>query len=104
MCEATKEAAYLNSLLRELNIKMAGESVTLFNDNQSAHKLAVNPIFHRRTKHIDVKYHFIREALESKLIDLHYKSTEEMTADILTKPLGPTKHNFCCFKLGLSHT
>lgn len=77
-------------------------SVQLYNDNQSAQKLAHNPVFHNRTKHIDVKYHYIKKLIESRVIKLDYLSTQEMIADILTKGLHNAKHKFCSANLGLN--
>lgn len=57
-------------------------------DNQGAIAIARNPIGHARTKHIDIRYHFIRETLQEGTIDLCYCPTSEMVADILTKPLS----------------
>ena len=57
-------------------------------DNQGAIYIAENPVEHSRTKHIDVCYHYIREALNKKIIEINYDCpTEDMIADILTKPL-----------------
>ncbi|OUC41952.1 hypothetical protein D917_10565 [Trichinella nativa] len=61
------------------------KSVVLQSDNQSALKLARNPAFHAGTKHIDIRYHFIREAAERKDVELRYLPTEQMVADVLTK-------------------
>ena len=59
----------------------------LYEDNQGAICLANNPTGHKRTKHIDVRHHFIREQIENKTISLAYIKTTEMTADLLTKAL-----------------
>ena len=61
-------------------------------DNQGAIAIAKNPVDHSRTKHIDIRFHYIREAVQDKLITLKYCPTENMMADILTKPL--TKGRF----------
>jgi hypothetical protein len=61
-------------------------------DNQGAIKLSKNPQHHNRTKHIDVKYHFIRKSCQDGLIELAYIPTTEMVADILTKALPRDKH------------
>lgn len=60
---------------------------TLYIDNQSAIRLIKNPEFHKRTKHIDVRYHFIREKFEDNIFSLEFVGTEDQLADILTKPL-----------------
>ena len=72
--------------------KSPGEPQVIFADNQGAIKLSKNPQHHKRTKHIDVKYHFIRESTQSGLIQLIYIPTDEMVADILTKALPRDRH------------
>ncbi|MBE3102866.1 MAG: Ty1/Copia family ribonuclease HI [Bacilli bacterium] len=57
-------------------------------DNKSAISLAKNPVFHERSKHIELKYHFIRDCVETKKIELEFVATELQLADMLTKPLG----------------
>ena len=62
-------------------------------DNQSAIALSKNPVLHDRSKHIDTKFHFIRECVDSGKICLDYASTQEQLADVLTKSLGQAR--FC---------
>jgi len=57
-------------------------------DNQSAIKLAKNPVQHGRSKHIDTRYHFLRDHVKQKTIELKYCNTTEQIADIFTKPLA----------------
>lgn len=97
--EASKEAIHLRSLLLEI----IGEKlcIDVFNDSQSAQKIALNPISHKRTKHIDVRHHFIREVISKNYIKLRYLSTDEMLADILTKSLCSVKHCKFVAELGL---
>lgn len=85
LSEASKEAIYLRNLLSEIQGRL--DIITLYNDNQGAQKLCSNPVFHEKTKHIDIRHHFVREAVENKLIKLDYLSTDEMVADILNKRL-----------------
>lgn len=107
--EGSKEAIYLLSLYKELldstqlfpSLSLNNLTVELYNDNQSAQKLVSNPVFHKRTKHIQIKYHFIREAVNCKYVNLNYMQTDKMVADILTKPLSKFKHLFCCKGLGV---
>ncbi|XP_049317564.1 uncharacterized protein LOC125780091 [Bactrocera dorsalis] len=98
--EAAKEALSLKGALKEVGIECT--SVKLFNDNQSAQKLAVSSNFHPRTKHIDVRHHFIRDCVRDKAITLEYMSTLKMPADILTKGLTELKHSNCSSSLGLT--
>jgi hypothetical protein len=63
------------------------EPTRIFEDNQGCIALSENPIFHKRTKHIDIRYHFIRERVASGEIELKYVATEHQLADLLTKAL-----------------
>ena len=67
-------------------------ATTIFVYNQGAMKLAENPQFHNRTKHIDIRYHFIRDTLAAGEIVLQYLPMADMVADIMTKPLPGEKH------------
>lgn len=86
---ATCEAIFLRRLCNELGFEQS--ATTIFVDNQSAMDLARNPVHHSRTKHIEVRHHFIREKLESGEVTLEYKPTADQTADIFTKPLPAVK-------------
>lgn len=99
LSEATKEAIHLRRFLFE--VLGTVEATTIFCDNQSAGLMAKNPVFHERTKHIAIKYHFVREVIESKDIIVKYLPTEEMPADVLTKGLCLPKHELCATRLGL---
>ena len=65
--------------------------ITLYCDNMSSIQLAKNPVFHARTKHIEVHYHYVQEKVLAHEIDLVYVSTHEQVADIFTKSLGAEK-------------
>src|SRR5260221_296069 len=71
----------------------------LFCDNQAAIKLATDDNYHARKKHIDIRFHFIRQVITSGAIDMVYCPTDDMTADILTKALPRWK--VMCHSLGL---
>ncbi|CAD7003740.1 unnamed protein product [Ceratitis capitata] len=88
---AAKEAIYLKRLLRELGFSNTGPMV-INNDNQSAQHLARNPVHHDRSKHIDIKYHFVRNLIRNNEIKLNYVCTNDMFSDILTKNLPKVKH------------
>jgi hypothetical protein len=68
-------------------------------DNQSCVKLSENPVFHDRSKHIEIKYHYIRDMLQRKAVHVQYLPTHEQIADIFTKPLANTKFEYFCEKL-----
>ena len=70
--------------------------------NQSALKLIFNPEFHKRTKHIDIKYHFIRDHQECGHVNFDYVQTDLQIANIFTKALPTDKFNKFRFLLGLS--
>src|SRR5665647_73390 len=63
---------------------------TLFNDNQSTIAMSTNDVYHQRTKHIDLRYHFVREAVADKKVRLEWCTTREQLADVLTKALPPS--------------
>ena len=75
-------------MLDFLQPELASETVDLFEDNQGAIAIAENPISGGQTKHIDVRYHFIRELVEHKVLNIQYTESSNQYADILTKPLG----------------
>jgi hypothetical protein len=100
LAEATKEASYLRSFLIELGLDHLS-SVVVYEDNLGALKLAANPTFHNRSKHIDIKYHFIRDAVKEKILSLSHVSSTEMVADVLTKGLPGSRHQRCVRELGL---
>ena len=89
-CQSIKELVWLKLLMAEL---ISNNSITLYMDNQCVIRLIQNPEFHKRTKHIDVRYHFIREKFRDGVFQLEYVHTSNQLADIFTKPL-----NFETFK------
>ena len=98
---AAKEAVWLCHLLTELFGPMEGPT-TLFSDSKSAIALAQDSHYHARTKHIDIRYHFIRYIIEASTIKLVYCSTDNMTADTLMKALPSIKAKHFASALGLS--
>jgi hypothetical protein len=102
---AAKEALWLRQLILQLfGIKLDAtklDATTLFSDNQSAIALTKEHQYHARTKHIDVRFHFIRWIIEDGKLRLIYCPTDEMVADILTKALVSTKVKHFARELGL---
>ena len=77
--------------LRQLLVDMQGgdmATVTMYVDNQGAISLAKNPVHHQRTKHIDIRYHFIRLEIQNDVVKLEYVPTEDNIADVFTKPVS----------------
>ena len=75
-------------------------------DNTSAIIVSKNPIFHSKTKHIPIKYHFLREEVTNQIVQVHYIPTTEQITDIFTKTLAKTPFEYLRQKLGviLFHT
>jgi hypothetical protein len=100
LSDASKEAVFLIGYLKELGFQLLA-NVMVFNDNQGAGKLTENSVYHARSKHIDVRYHFIRDAVKKHPIKILYLPTEKMIADVLTKALPKENHDRCILGLGL---
>lgn len=90
LSEASKEAIWLRRLLSDMG-KTQENPTILWGDNQGANKLVRNPEFHKRSKHIDVRYHFVREKEQEGEIKVQYIPTQEQLADGLTKALTRDK-------------
>ncbi|KAL5755348.1 hypothetical protein ACOSP7_023568 [Xanthoceras sorbifolium] len=97
--EASKEMVWLQSFLEELGKKQ--EDNILYCDSQSAIHLAKNPSFHSRTKHIQLRYHFIRSLLEDGILKLEKISGAQNPADMLTKTVTTDKLKLCSALVGL---
>ncbi|KAG6411307.1 hypothetical protein SASPL_129387 [Salvia splendens] len=80
-------AIWLRSLLSELGWPQK-EPTTICVDNKSAIALSKNPVFHNRSKHIDTRYHYIRECIANQEIQVEYVKSQDQVADIFTKPLN----------------
>jgi hypothetical protein len=101
-CQAAKEAVWLRALLNELGLESEAEGpTTILTDSQGAMALAKNPEHHQRSKHIDIRYHFVREQVAQGSIELVYIHTSDMAADQLTKPLSRDQHVHCVRLMGL---
>jgi len=84
--EAVQDAIYLRQLSADLGFPQR-EPTVIYEDNQGCIALTENPVNHKRTKHIDIRHHFIRERVESGEIALKYVMTRNQVADLLTNPL-----------------
>ena len=100
---AACQALWMNRLISELmnNKEM---KVKLMVDNQSAITLSKNPVHHNQTKHIDTRYHFIRQCIDDKKIEIGFIRTEDKLADIFTKALGNVKFQEMRGRIGIRNT
>ena len=97
---AACQGIWLRNLLGNITDNLIGP-VVLYVDNRSAIDLAKNPVFHGRSKHIDIRYHFIRECVQRGEIVIKHIRTEEQKADVLTKALSIVKFERMCKLLGV---
>nr|GEW93023.1 retrovirus-related Pol polyprotein from transposon TNT 1-94 [Tanacetum cinerariifolium] len=93
LAEVVKEAIWLKGLLEELGVEL--NNVAVYCDNQGAIHLSRNHVFHERTKHINVRYHFIRKVLEAKTVKVLKVGTEHNAADALMKVVPGLKLQHC---------
>ena len=81
---AARTVVWMRQLTADLNGEPATEPTVVFEDNQAAIAMAKNPQFHGRSKHISIKYHFVRDKVNDGTINISYCPTTEMIADMLT--------------------
>ena len=77
LCNAAQEAVWLRELTNDLNNEVLSSPTVVFEDNQATIKMAKNSQYHGRAKHISIKYHFIREQVANRQIELKYCRTDE---------------------------
>jgi len=103
--ECSKEVIYLQNTITSLNtafgLNIPINILVIMEDNIGAIKLGYNAEFHKRTKHIDIKYHYIRELVENNKIRILYINTKEQLADLLTKPIAGPAFTLWKEKIGL---
>ena len=76
------------------------DATCIYCDNQSYVKLSENPVFHDKSKHIEIKYHYTRDMVQRGPVKLQYVATDEQIADVLTKPLAKVKFEYFRENLG----
>ena len=98
--KACKDAIWLRGLYTEL----CGDSScpTIFSDSQSVIYLTKNPMYHERTKHIDVRFHYIRDVVAEGNLKVCKISTHNNHADMMTKPVPTNKFELCSGLVGIS--
>lgn len=100
LASATCELQWLQYLLNDLHIILHKQPL-LYCDNNSAIHIAANPVFHERTKHLEIDCHIVREKCQAGLMKLMPISTHDQVADIFTKGLHPVSFAKLVYKLGL---
>lgn len=92
LSEAIRESTYIKRLLRFIRCDKYIKNPMIVNcDNQSAILMCKNPVFHNRSKHIDIRFHYAREQVEAGNIEVRYINSDKMTADVFTKALLKSK-------------
>ncbi|PKA46909.1 Retrovirus-related Pol polyprotein from transposon TNT 1-94 [Apostasia shenzhenica] len=87
-------------MMKEFQIEQK-EATSIYIDNKSALALAKNPVFHDRSKHIDIRYHFIRECIAKMEIQLKYIKSQDQVADVFTKPIKSSTFQKIYEQLGM---
>ncbi len=100
MASVTSELIWLKSLLGCLTVEQTSP-MQLHCDNMAAIHIAKNPVFHERTKHIEIDCHFVREKIQSKDIEAVHTFSNQQVADVLTKALGQEQFENLTTKLGI---
>lgn len=101
LTEAVKEMLYMERLMKDFDI-ITTHPLTIFTDSQNCINMLENQRASSRTKHIDTKYHYVRDLVEKRRIVLKYCPSEDNAADLFTKPLGSVKMGFFARRLGLT--
>eukprot|EP00253_Pinus_taeda_P021310 PITA_21310 len=99
-CLVACEAIWMRKILVEL-FRSHLDPTVIYSDNQSCIKLSANPVFHDRSKHIDIRYHHIRDCVQRRIMLLSYIPAEDQDADILTKALTRRKFEYHRDRIGV---
>ena len=100
MAQSVCEIIRIRQLLMEIGIETS-VLANLWCDNQDVMHIASNPVFHERTKHIEIDCHFVHEKIQLGLISTGYVKTGEQLGDIFTKPVNGDRVSYLCNKLGM---
>ena len=98
--EASREAAWLRQILTEMGFSIT-EPIIIYSDSQSAMQIIENPVHHAKSKHIDVRFHYVRDQVMEEKVSFEYLETSKMIADSLTKGVPEDKTTFCRTGLGV---
>ena len=94
------QVMWRNKTLQDMKVSI-DEPISIKCDNTSAISISKNPVLHSKTKHIPIKYHFLREQVAQKVVKLEYVATKEQTTDIFTKPLTREPFEYLRDRLGV---
>jgi hypothetical protein len=94
------QVLWMIQTLADLEVKHTAP-IPIHCDNTSAISMSKNPVLHSKTKHIPIKYHFLREHVTNQIVQVHYIPTTEQIVDIFTKPLAKTPFEYLRQKLGV---
>ncbi|PKU87871.1 Retrovirus-related Pol polyprotein from transposon TNT 1-94 [Dendrobium catenatum] len=97
---ATSDVLWIRRLAEELQLHQPSPT-NIYCDNLSAIAIAKNPVFHARTKHIEIDFHFIRQQIANGSISIQHIPSQDQVADILTKPFSSSRFEFLCSKLSI---
>lgn len=100
MTATTCEIVWIFGILTDMGVKV-NLPATLHCDNKATMQIAANPLYHERTKHIEIDCHLVREKKQEKIIKTTHVSTNEQTAVVLTKALKRSQHHYLLSKLGM---
>uniref|UniRef100_A0A803QCM3 Polyprotein n=1 Tax=Cannabis sativa TaxID=3483 RepID=A0A803QCM3_CANSA len=103
LAQVTAKISWIQALLKEINFPLQSTPIT-WSDNMGASALAANPVYHARTKHIELNVHFVRDKVINKTPDIRYISSHDQVADCLTKSLTSHRLHFLSDKLGVVET
>jgi hypothetical protein len=99
LSDCSRQVVWVRTLLGELGYQL--RPIPICGDNQGSIFIASNPVTEKRSKHIDIRYHYIREVIRRKIVEVYFIEGEENPADILTKNLGHVKFQKFRAMLGL---
>lgn len=100
MANVVSELVWIIALLKELGNEVEQPAV-VYSDSKVALQISANPVFHERTKHIEIDCHFIRQKIQARMMRTEHVSSKEQLADILTKGLPRSQHECLVGKLGV---